>query len=100
VLEIARLEDAQNVILDILSERLFLPVPYAGRERAGGLLDDFRRGENLLGCALRAFGDRVELARDARPAGLVEGADVQRRDFLLGLADCPVNGAGFVLERT
>src|SRR5262245_53884353 len=73
ILEIARLEDAQHVILDVLRERLLLCLFDARREQPGRFLNGLRSIENLLCCTLGGVDRRVELARGARLA-FAEGA--------------------------
>ena len=73
VLKIARFEDAQHVIADILRERFVLFVPDVRGKRIRGFLDDLSRIQDLLGRPLGAVDYRVELTCRTR-SPFAEGA--------------------------
>ncbi len=66
VLEIARLENAQNAVGNVLRQFLLEPSLERGRQVIGKLIDLFGGGENLLRRLRGAGGHGVELMRDAR----------------------------------
>src|SRR6478735_7139337 len=98
VLEIAGLEDRDDLFLDILAKQLLLVGRDVLGQCGGGLVDRLDGLEDLLGGLFGAADDGAELAIDLGHFFAVEAVAVQHRYFPLGAADGVVDQVKLDLE--